>query len=323
MTPARPPRPRRAAGAVLAATCLVAGATACAGGGPVAVGVVADAPAAVDAFAEAAGAAPALVGWYQAWAGEPAFDAARADAAVARGAVPMLTWEPWDPAGGAVQPAYAPAAVARGDHDAYLRAFARQVRAWGGVLALRPFHEQDADHYPWGVGVGGTTAEDLVAAWHHLRGVFAEEGADVVWVWSVNVHAPGSAAYAPLHPGDDAVDWVGLDGYNAGDALPWGGWRSPEELLGPSLDDLEELTDRPVLLTEVASAEQGGDKAAWVGDLLDLASDRGLAGVVWFDLDKEADWRVASSPEAEEALGAAVAEVGTAPLPVPERFGER
>jgi hypothetical protein len=145
----------------------------------------------------------------------------RADAVVADGALPMLTWEPWLPGGGVDQPEYAMARIAAGDHDDHIAAFADQIRDWGGRLALRFAHELDAPHYPWSVGVNGNTAEDVVAAWHHVREVFAERDADVVWVWCVNVHAAGTAEYALLYPSDDG-----------GDALPWGGWRSPGEVFG-------------------------------------------------------------------------------------------
>ena len=285
---------------------------------PLAVGVAAGDRSAVGEFTRAAGVRPALEEWYSSWAGAPAFDAARADAAVADGALPVLTWEPWAPGGGPVQPEYAPARIAAGDHDGYLAAFARQIRQWGGTLALRFAHEADAPLYPWSVGVGGNTAADLVAAWRHVHAVFRDQGADVIWVWCVNVHAPGSPEYAPLYPGDDVVDWIGVDGYNGGDALPWGGWRSPAEVFGASLADLRVLSDKPVLITETASAEQGGDKAAWIRELFTLAAQERISGLVWFSEDKEADWRITSSPAAAAAFREQATD--SAPPPLPLRF---
>lgn len=274
---------------------------------PVTLGVVGEEVGALDAFADTAGAPVGVYEWFQAWEGNAAFDAARATAAAERGALPLLTWEPWAPGGGPEQPRYALARIADGTHDAHIADFARQVRAWGGRLGLRFMHEMNADWYPWGQGVNGNSAEDAVAAWEHVREVFADEGVeDVVWFWCVNVHAPGLAPYEPLFPGDDAVDWVAVDGYNGGDALPWGGWRTPAQVFGPSLEDLADLSDRPLAITEVGSAEEGGDKAAWIASLFELAVERGVRAVVWFELDKEADWRVESSTEARTAFRRAV-----------------
>jgi hypothetical protein len=289
---------------------------------PVALGVATDDLAGLQRFAQETGTRPRLYEYFQAWEGAPPFDAARASGAAARGALPVLTWEPWAPAAGTAQPQYALARIAAGAYDAYLTAYARQVRDWGGTLGIRFAHELSAPHYPWSVGVNGNTPADAIAAWRHVRAVFAREGATrVVWIWCVNIHAPGGVAYDRIYPGDDAVDWVGIDGYNGGTALPWGGWRSPEEVFGDSLADVRELTERPVLLTEVASAEQGGSKPDWIRDLFAFAQDEGIAGIIWFDLAKETDWRVASSPAATQAFRAATAAPGLlGPPPLPERL---
>ena len=197
---------------------------ACSAPRPLSLGVAADDVRDVDAFARAAGAPVSMYASFQSWAGDVPFDAARAEAATAPGLLPVLTWEPWSPGAGVDQPAYSLARIADGTHDAYIAAFARQVRQWGGRLGIRFLHELNASHYPWGAGVNGNTPARAVAAWEHVRRVFEAEGVvDAVWIWCVNVHAEGTAPFAELYPGDDAVDWVALDGYNGGTALTWGG----------------------------------------------------------------------------------------------------
>jgi hypothetical protein len=292
---------------------------------PLTLGVAADDVRVLDSFAHAAAAPVGAYEWYQAWGGGAPFDAARARAASSRGALPILTWEPWVAGAGVEQPAYALARVADGTHDGYIAGFARQVRDWGGRLGVRFLHELNAPHYPWAVGVNGNSAADAVAAWNHVRTVFAREGVDnVVWIWCVNVHADGTRPFAKAYPGDDAVDWVAVDGYNGGTALPWGGWRSPEEVFGRSIDDLRALSDRPLAITEVGSAEQGGDKAAWVDELVRLAVDRQVRVLIWFEYAKEADWRVVSSPRSASAFRRAVAEhARLGPPPVPEFSARR
>jgi hypothetical protein len=274
---------------------------------PLALGLAANAPDALDAFAAATGVRPALYGWFEDWSGHPAFDAARADAARRRDALPLLTWEPWIAGRGRDQPEYALARIAAGHHDTRVVEVARRIRDWGGRLALRFLHELDAPHYPWGAGVNGNTPDDAVAAWRRVRSIFDAHGArNVTWIWCANVHASGSAGYDALYPGDGWVDWVALDGYNGGSTLPWGGWRRPMDVFGASLTDLRRVSSRPLAITEVACAEQGGDKAAWIHELFDLAVERDVRVLVWFDHDKETDWRLASSPEAAAAVRHAV-----------------
>lgn len=272
---------------------------------PLSLGVAADSVADVGAFSAAVSAPVSIYEWYQAWEGQPQFDSARATAAASAGALPMLTWEPWAPSQGTDQPKYALARIAAGDYDTYIASFARQVRTWGGTLALRFAHEMNGNWYPWGDNVNGNKPQDAIDAWKHVRKIFTEQGAkSVVWVWCVNAARPGTQdAYASLYPGDAQVDVVALDGYNGGTALPWGGWLTPTQIFGHSLQEMNKLTHRPLIIAETGSAEQGGDKAAWITALFKLVqANPQIRALVWFDYLKEADWRITSSKAATAAF---------------------
>ncbi|MFC5381181.1 glycoside hydrolase family 26 protein [Aquipuribacter nitratireducens] len=238
---------------------------------------------------------------------------AELDAVRARGAVPVVTWEPWAAGAGVAQPTYSLARIAGGDHDAHIRAFARDLAAWTTAnrqgVRLRFAHEMNGDWYPWAEQVNGNRSGDYVRAWRHVHTLVEASGADVEWVWSPNVPYPGSAPVAGLYPGSAYVDVVALDGYNWGTSQSWSSWQQPQELLGPGLAELRAVAPgTPVLVAETASAEQGGDKAAWAAELvryLDAQPD--VVGLVWFSHDKEADWRIDSSPAVPTALRAALA----------------
>ena len=81
---------------------------------------------------------------------------------------------------------------------------------------------------------------------------------------------------------------------------------------GPSLDFLHGLGRRkPIELSEVGSTEQGGSKAAWIRGMFDeLGGARTSGRVVWFNLRKEADWRIESSRSAQRAFAAEVSRGG-------------
>ena len=58
---------------------------------------------------------------------------------------------------------------------------------------------------------------------------------------------------------------TGLDGYNGGTMLPWGGWLSVEQIFGPSLTVIRALaSQKPIMIAETGCVEGGGDKAAWI-----------------------------------------------------------
>jgi beta-mannanase len=144
-----------------------------------------------------------------------------------------------------------------------------------------------------------------------VRDLFTSAGVtNVQWVWCPNVPYAGSTDLPGLYPGDAYADLVGLDGYNWGTTQSWGStWVMPDALFGQGLSELAGLApSKQVLIAETASAEQGGDKAAWNQSLIQyLSANPGIMGFAWFDLSKEVDWRIDSSSSSASAFAAALA----------------
>jgi hypothetical protein len=264
----------------------------------------------MESIASRTGADVDQVTFYAAWSNGGDFPAADASRITAAGAVPELTWEPWDPAAGLDQPAYALDTITAGAHDAYLTRWARQVRAWGGPLVIRFAHEMNGSWYPWAEGVNGNGPGDHAAAWRHVVDVFRRaKVTGVTWTWAANVPYAGSTPLASLYPGDAYVGRVGLDGYNWGTTQPWSSWQSFGEVFGPGVAELDAISSRPIHVTETASPEAssgtpGVDKAAWIADMwawLDAHPE--VRGLTWFSLLKEADWRIDSSESSLRAWG--------------------
>jgi beta-mannanase len=273
-------------------------------------GYVAEAPArAVNDRGRADGLQ--IVHWFALWGGwKSEITADDLDAAARVGATPLITWEPW--AGVPSDAAWTlERSVLSGDHDDYIRRWAITLRDFGRPVLLRFAHEMHDHSYPWAVGINGNTAFDYRDAWLHVHAIFAAEGADnVEWVWNPNTMAGATEAtylpiYGRLYPGDAYVDWVGLDIYNGGDSLPaWGGWRTFGDALAEPYAALTSITAKPLILAEVGSADAGGSKAEWIRDAFATLAHGAfprVAAVVWFDVDKEARWSIASSPDSREA----------------------
>lgn len=262
----------------------------------------------LNRFESDAGHRATLVAYYTGWRDE--FNRYAFDAIAARGSIPFVTWEPWDYTNGTTnQPSYRLSAIASGAWDAYITRWAQAARAWGKPFGVRFAHEMNGNWYPWAEGVNGNVAGDFVKAWRRVRGIFRSVGAtNVVWIWSPNVVAPNTTPLSGLFPGDPDVDYVGIDGYNAGTALPWGGWKTFNQLFGETLRQVRALSRKQVMLSEVASAEAGGSKAAWINDLFNgLDSNPDIFAFVWFNWNKEADWRIQSSDTARRAFATGMA----------------
>ena len=89
-------------------------------------------------------------------------------------------------------------------------------------------------------------------------------------VWCPNnTDQPGDAwnNIAAYYPGDQYVDWVGMDGYNWGTTANTS-WQSFDAVFSDIYRQLTALTAKPLMIGEFACAEQGGDKAAWISDAL-------------------------------------------------------
>jgi hypothetical protein len=259
----------------------------------------------------------AIVNWYEQWGGsENTANVSWLDAVSAGGRIPLLTWEPWAPPAGNVptpgvtaeQPEFRLGAIAGGKYDAYISSFASVLAAWGRPVYLRPMHEMNGTWYPWGGTVNGNSPRDFRRAWRHLHDIFVRVGAtNVRWVFCVNTDdVPASNRFERYYPGGRYVDVLALDGYNWGKGFPqYGGWRTFDDIFHASYTRLATLGSQPIWITEVASADEGGSKASWVRDMFDVASTprySRLRALVWFDVDKERDWRATSSGTAAAAF---------------------
>ena len=261
---------------------------------------------AVDAWAADAGRAPSLVMWYQAWGGPgSAFNTAAVSHVAARGAVPMITWEPWDWRAGMRQPMYSLHNIAKGEYDTFIRGWARAAKAWHRPLLLRFAQEMNATPYPWAVFTNGNTPARYVSAWRHVHHIFTAVGAsNVSWVWSPSIIGAGRVALSSVYPGSSYVDWVAADGYNGGSVLGWGGWLSFTQLFGPTLAAFDKLAPgKPQMIGETSSAEHGGSKASWITHMFAALAQRPkVRALVWFNQNKETDWRIESSAAAQTAF---------------------
>jgi len=269
-----------------------------------------DDPAGVETFAARAGKGAGFANVYVSFA-SPSFPAQLAGALRERGSLPMVTWLPCrDGSLGPSQPQFSLRRIADGSFDSHVRRWAAGAAAWGQPLFLRFAPEMNGTWNPWSAGVNGNSAHEFVRAWRHVHDLFEQAGAsNVIWVWSPNVVMPGSPPLAALYPGDRYVDWIGIDGYNWGTTRARSRWQSFAQVFGPTLREVRQLTSKPLMLSEVGSAEAGGSKAAWITDFFrQLRRNPDILAFAWFNYDKEADWRVDSSPASRQAFAAAVAD---------------
>lgn len=258
-------------------------------------------PSALDEFARVAKHDPSMIMWFENWATD--FPSQSVQGARQRGAVPAITWEL--SGGPGSKPAdYSLASILAGKHDSYLRRWARAAAQHDRVVFLRLAPEMNGEWVPWASGKVGNTPKRFRKAWRHVVRIFQAADADKVrWVWCPNVPYPGSTHLRKYFPGERWVDWVGLDGYNWGTVGTDTRWQSFRGVFGKGLRQVKALSSKPIMLGEVASTHQGGNKARWIHGFFDgLEARPRIRAFTWFNHDKETDWRIQSSQASARAF---------------------
>lgn len=242
---------------------------------------------------------PAVYNQYT-WPDGP-FAPTLSNAATMPGTTPMVSWDL----------RLADGAVAAGARDGYLRAQADAVRRFGKPVFVRLDWEMNGTWYPqW--NLPGVSPSAYIVAWRHVYDIFQSEGAaNAAFVWCPNTwRGPGDADVSAWYPGDEYVDWVGVDGYPQ---------SAPPDYLLDGPDGLNALASfaaargRPLMLAEWAPQLPQPDTAAAVDLVLDWAAahPRTVKALVYFDFTAGAkDFKLADHP-----VGAAELRRRTGPDP--------
>ena len=232
---------------------------------------------AIDQYTKEMGRKPAFawfsVKWQTLDGNYTQFDPRLLDQFRIRGIMPGITWDASKgPALNKDQPDFSWQAIASGKHDAYITQVAKAAAAYHYPFVLRTLHEMDGNWYPWGYRANGNeNPADYAIAWRHIVSIFRREGAtNVQFAWVIaagvlndNLLNKYGDILKQMYPGDEYVDWVGLDGYSDLGSNP----RSLQDVFQPSYQFLTNLTKRPIMFFEVGCTENPNDpmaKANWI-----------------------------------------------------------
>ncbi len=230
-----------------------------------------------------------IVHWFMNW--DHTYDGRLVEEAATGGRIPLISWQPHRQTVGD---------IAAGRYDDYIRSWAHGLRSAHTTVYLRPFPEMNGDWVPW------NGQPDLFRkAWIRTVDLFRSEGADNVrWVWSPNItDGPTTPenAMERYYPGDAYVDVLALDGYNWGTVRDWSSWRSYEDIFAQPYERVAAIGPQPVWLAEFASTSEGGDKAEWIREMLASTAFPRITALVWFNENKEGDWRIDNVPATVQA----------------------
>lgn len=167
----------------------------------------------------------------------------------------------------------------------------------------------------WSIKYTNSNSADFIAAWRHIHDIFEEEHATkVIWVFCPNVPNTTDYPYSSLYPGESFVNWIGLDGYNWGTTQSWSKWVSFDGVFGSAYKDITKIApQKPLMLAEVNTTDQGGDKAQWYKDMLNNQIPNNfpqIQAVVIFNEDRSAqehvNWKIDSNQESLDSFISAI-----------------
>ncbi|MDV2993463.1 MAG: Endoglucanase H [Chroococcidiopsis sp. SAG 2025] len=225
--------------------------------------------------------------------------------------VPSITWEPFS-CNASATPSDIEVKIANGDLDSYINRWADRMKTFlsgaDGIYNtqddrrayIRLAHEMNGNWYPWSAAQG-TRPTDYVRMWRHVKSLFFNKGmhrTHLQWIWCVNATDVGNYKAESFYPGNNYVDWVGIDGYNWGQTQAWSQWQDPAQVFGNMLHRLHRITSKPVAIGEMATTttttagNQIAAKSQWITKIFKYTHSHNIKAIAWFNQDKETDWAV-------------------------------
>ncbi len=145
--------------------------------------------------------------------------------------------------------------------------FAQDAGKWGKPMFVRFAHEMNGSWYPWAEWADknrnmkrdpgedtGFTAAFYRQAYRNMASMFRRYAPNAALVWCPNSGLLGGErrdVFGPWYPGDDVVDWVGMDAYERGWTMPspesrlWGG-QFANNLTSDAADDPKTPQDESI-----------------------------------------------------------------------------
>ncbi len=218
------------------------------------------------------------------------------------GAAPILTIEPWN----------AQTKNAADLDENYANSLADSINEYARPVFIRFAHEMNGNWYPW-----SGSPEKYIAAYRRFHKLVMDrlaEPSKVKWIFSVNnmsfPDTPENKA-EKYFPGLEFADVIGIDGYL--NRPQW--WQRAyfritgiaKHMFGEQILEMKKF-GLPVVITETAIAADD-DFKSWAIKTMFSELDKDfpfVEEVVWFDVKKEADWRIASGIKSLEFFRKAI-----------------
>lgn len=201
--------------------------------------------------------------------------------------------------------------IIEGHFDSFFGYWADQIKQVNGIVLLRILHEFNGDWYPWCIAKNDKNPELLINAYRHIYTIFKENKVtNVKFIWCPNSMSVPQEKWNYImdaYPGDEYVDFTGLDIYNGAGQLT-SIWMSFRKVGIENYFTLTNKISKPLLVCETASKEQdytgtyAQSKAEWIAQQSEaLQTDMNKIKLLsWFN--EKSTFRINSSQASQKAF---------------------
>jgi cellulose synthase/poly-beta-1,6-N-acetylglucosamine synthase-like glycosyltransferase len=210
-----------------------------------------------------------IVSLYIAWEKDinSSFPQTLLDSLYRQKSIPLITWEPWINSfiNENTKGKHLYELIESGFFDSYITEFAQKLKNLNRPVFLRFAHEFDNPFYPWFVS-GNDASLRFKKAWIHTYEIFRNIDADnVIWIWN----PWKSENVASFYPGEEYVDWIGVNILDYGPLNQDGKWHEFDELFEPFHEELKNLPTTPVMITEFGTLSKDQVQNQWFKNAFD------------------------------------------------------
>lgn len=228
---------------------------------------------------------------------------------ISYGSIPCITWEPMYYVRGREVPVLY-SDILSGRYDDYLKYYSENIKSFKEKIIIRFAHEMNIIRYHWGTkkeDFGPESPEIYKKMYKYIVDFFRKNKVEnILWVFCPNsesVPLTRDSSWNSINnyfPGNEYVDIIGIDGYNWGNSMTieknsWKShWKPMKSIFKDALGNVRKLSEKPVIIFELASCTEGGDKKKWLDDMNSWLEKNDIYAFCWFEVNKELDWRLNS-----------------------------
>ena len=189
--------------------------------------------------------------------------------------------------------------IAAGDYDHLVENYFMKYLSYttaGGRVVFVYLPEMNGDwtiYGPEGHPTWDADPEAFKTAYRDFVNRGRGMGIDALWCWAPN--NVGWGILSDWYPGDEWVDIVGMSAYQWAGLYPGYEWKTPAELLDPTVEEIRHITGKPLLITQIASGLNDSKTPQFLDELVTYTKRDKIDGFIWFNIGEFAlgagtDW---------------------------------